>query len=61
MKAIGIISILLALLYVAYLSVEHSEEAERQKEKAEQQIDQAQKQIEAAMEKNRERLEQGAQ
>ena len=61
MKALGIIGLLLALLYVAFLSTEDSKEAVTQKEKAAQQVEQVQKQIDDAMKKNMEKLEQETQ
>ncbi len=61
MKALGIIGLLLALLYVAFLSTKESEEAMTQKEKAEQQVEQAQKQVEEAMKKNMEKIEKESQ
>lgn len=56
MKAFGILGLLFALLYVAYLSTEKTGEAIAQKEQAEQKVDEAQQQIEEAMQKQMDRL-----
>jgi len=56
MKAFGIVGLLFALLYVAYLSTEQSGEIIAQKEQAEEKVDEAQQKIEQAMQKQMDRL-----
>ena len=56
MKIFGILGLLLALLYAAFLSTEQGQNAIEQKEQAEQQVEEAQQKIEEAMQKRMDQL-----